>query len=61
MEWAGTPQEEEKEKENVVAIAENEENEEVQLLVSEDKLMEIIDILIEEADFIFDDKMREEL
>lgn len=26
MEWAGTPQEEEKEKENVVAIAENEEN-----------------------------------
>ena len=34
---------------------------EVQLLVSEEKLMEMIEILIEEADFIFDDKMREEL
>lgn len=60
MDWAGTPQEEEKEKENV-AVVEEEENEETQLLVSEDKLMEILDILIEEADFIFDDKMREEL
>jgi hypothetical protein len=29
------------------------------LVVGEDKLIEIIDILIEEADFIFDDKMRE--
>jgi dynein regulatory complex protein 1 len=29
--------------------------------VSEEKLSEILDILIEEADFIFDDKMREEL
>jgi len=31
------------------------------LAVSEEKLSEILDILIEEADFIFDDKMREEL
>lgn len=37
----------------------DEEDEEVQLLVPEAKLMEMIEILIEEADFIFDDKMRE--
>lgn len=60
VDWAGTPQEEEKEKENVLA-AEDDENEEIQLLVSEEKLVELIEILIEEADFIFDDKMREEL
>jgi dynein regulatory complex protein 1 len=31
------------------------------LCISEEKLAELLDILIEEADFIFDDKMREEL
>lgn len=62
VDWAGTPQEEDKdrEKENVLG-KDDEEDEEVQLLVSEEKLMEMIEILIEEADFIFDDKMREEL
>jgi len=29
--------------------------------VGEEKLTEILDILIQEGDFIFDDKMREEL
>ena len=29
------------------------------MCISEEKLAEILDILIEEADFIFDDKMRE--
>ncbi len=31
------------------------------MCISEEKLAELLDILIEEADFIFDDKMREEL
>ena len=48
-----------KEKERALGALEEEENQEPELIVGEEKLGEILDILVEEADFIFDDKMRE--
>ena len=38
-----------------------EQGSETRLIVPESKLNELVDILLTEADFMFDDKMREEL
>lgn len=62
LEWVGFTNEEEKNEEKPAIIErEDDEDQETQIVIQEDKLMEIIDILIQEGDFIFDDKMREEL
>ena len=62
LEWVGMPSEEEKPEEKpVIPEKEEDEEQETQLVVSEEKLSELLDFLIEEADFIFDEKMREEL
>lgn len=52
---------EHREEKPLVIDNDDDEEQETPLAISEEKLSEILDILIEEADFIFDDKMREEL
>jgi dynein regulatory complex protein 1 len=58
VEWIGNPEKEEREKPQAINFEEN-PDEEVKILVSEEKLGEILEIVINEADFMFDDKMRE--
>ena len=58
VKWTGVPMSEE----NNLAHDKSElEGQETQLIVGEWKLNDILKILIDEADFMFDDKMREEL
>ena len=60
LDWIAFNNEEEKvEEKPVVAENEDEEDQETQIIIGEDKLREILDIAINEGDFIFDDKMRE--
>jgi dynein regulatry complex protein 1 len=63
LDWVAfnAPDEDKPEEKPLVIENEDDEEQETQLAVTEQKLSEILDILIEEADFIFDDKMREEL
>ncbi len=63
LDWVEFNNNEEQKIQEKPAVVENEDNQdqETQLVISEQKLSEILDILIEEGDFIFDDKMREEL
>lgn len=55
VKWVGPVSSEEPHKK------ESENEVETQLVISDEKLNEVLSILIEEADFMFDDKMREEL
>lgn len=63
LDWLAlnAPEDERPDEKPLVVENEEEEEQETQLAVSEEKLSEILDILIDEGDFIFDDKMREEL
>jgi dynein regulatory complex protein 1 len=63
LDWLAlnAPDDDRPEEKPLVADNEDDEEQETQLAVSEEKLSELLDILIEEGDFIFDDKMREEL
>lgn len=58
VKWAGVPVTEEN---NLAQDKSGLEGEETQLIVGEWKLNEVLRIFIDEADFMFDDKMREEL
>jgi dynein regulatory complex protein 1 len=44
-----------------MSLNETELGSDTRLIVSEEKLTELVDVLLDEADFMFDDKMREEL
>lgn len=67
MQWAGTPPSEDKPEEKsknanaFMSLGEFEQGSETRLIVREEKLSELVNILLTEADFMFDDKMREEL
>lgn len=64
LDWVAfnnSTEEERLEEKPVVVENEDDEEQETQLVVDEDKIMELVNIVIDEGDFIFDDKMREEL
>jgi hypothetical protein len=44
-----------------MSMNETELGSDTRLIVNEEKLTELVDVLLDEADFMFDDKMREEL
>jgi dynein regulatry complex protein 1 len=62
LDWIAFNNDEDKLEEKPIVIEnDDEEEQETQLVIGEDKCRELLDILISEGDFIFDDKMREEL